>query len=183
MTPGDGVARKRRAAMTALPVIRSLSEEERASLLGELEARVRQALRVRRCAECGADLHHETVPRSAFCTAKHRYAFRDRWRYLEDPERERERSRRYYAENRERVLEKAAAKRALRPPLERSCAECGEPLSGRQRVVCSRRRCKDARFRRLHPEAWREAQRRKDARRRPRRKGGDYGTNVRFPIG
>ena len=38
------------------------------------------------------------------------------------------------------------------------------------RVVCSRQ-CKDARFRRLHPEAYREKARRKQARRRARLPG------------
>jgi hypothetical protein len=46
------------------------------------------------------------------------------------------------------------------------CVECGVVFEGRKdRLVCSRR-CKDARYRRLHPEAAREKQRRKDERRR-----------------
>ena len=96
------------------------------------------------------------MPRSVFCSDKHRYAFRDRRRLAENPERERERSRRYYAANREAVLAKAAAKRGsgVRDRPELVCSECGERLEGRQRVVCSRRRCKDARFRRLHPVAY-----------------------------
>lgn len=48
----------------------------------------------------------------------------------------REPSRRYYV---------------VREPL--WCSECGELLEGRQAVVCSRR-CKDARYRRLHPEEY-----------------------------
>jgi hypothetical protein len=75
------------------------------------DAVLAEARRTRRCAECGAHLDHRAVPRSVFCGPKCRYAFRDRRRYAEDPERERERSRSYYAANREMVLEKAAARR------------------------------------------------------------------------
>jgi hypothetical protein len=52
----------------------------------------------------------------------------------------------------------------------RRCSECGAELEGRQRVVCSSR-CREARFRRLHPESYaareaRKAERRRQARRR-----------------
>jgi hypothetical protein len=105
----------------------------------DFEALLSEARRTRRCAECGADLHHVLVPRSAFCSEKHRYAFRDRRRYLENAEGERERSRRYYAENREAVLGRAAAKRQERSP--RRCA-CGAETWSAKSPYC--RRCSDA---------------------------------------
>ncbi len=52
------------------------------------------------------------------------------------------------------------------PPTKLTCTECGSEFEGRRdRLVCSRK-CRDARYRRLHPEAYREKRRRKDARRR-----------------
>jgi hypothetical protein len=80
---------------------------------------------------------------------------------------DREKSRDYYAANRERVLAKVAAKRPVPSP--RVCEECGDPLEGRQRVVCSAR-CRDARSRRLNPEAYAERERRKVERRREARR-------------
>ena len=82
---------------------------------------------------------------------------------------DRKRSRVYYEANRELLL--AAAK--LRRPgrLVAECSECGGLLEGRRRVVCSGR-CKDARFRRLNPEAWAERERRKVEWRRERRREG-----------
>jgi hypothetical protein len=62
----------------------------------------------------------------------------------------RRRSRQFYARNRERILEKAAARRG--PPPLRFCSECAVELEGRRRVVCSER-CREARFKRLHPES------------------------------
>jgi hypothetical protein len=53
----------------------------------------------------------------------------------------------------------------------RECSECGAELEGRQRVVCGRR-CKDARYKRLHPEEYAARERRKVERRRERRKAG-----------
>jgi len=51
---------------------------------------------------------------------------------------------------------------------ELTCSECGETFEGwRGRLICSPR-CKDRRFKRLHPEQARAKQRRKDARRRAR---------------
>jgi endogenous inhibitor of DNA gyrase (YacG/DUF329 family) len=124
------------------------------------------------CRECGGPIDLRKRVTTAFCSARCRYRFRDRRRYLENPEREGERSRRYFAENREAVLARAAAKRnALRGERpELRCSECESPLVGRQRVVCSRR-CKDARYRRLHPEAYAAKQRRKVERRRASRRG------------
>jgi hypothetical protein len=44
------------------------------------------------------------------------------------------------------------------PPTKLTCTECGEEFYGRKdRLVCSRR-CKDARYRRLHPEEYRAKQ-------------------------
>jgi endogenous inhibitor of DNA gyrase (YacG/DUF329 family) len=135
----------------------------------DYEAKIAEAKRIGRCAECSADLDHRVSPRSAFCSDRCRYRFRDRRRYAQNPETQRERARRYYAENREEVLEKAAAKRGRpRPPERGTCSECGKPLEGRSRVVCSRR-CTDARYRRLHPEAYAENERRKVERRREKR--------------
>jgi hypothetical protein len=126
-----------------------------------------EARRIGRCAECDVELDHRVSPRSAFCSPKCRYRFRDRRKYAADPEAQRARARAYYAENRERVLEKSAAKRGgSRLPESTSCSECGAPLGGRQRVVCGKRRCVDARYRRLHPEAFAERERRKTERRR-----------------
>jgi hypothetical protein len=52
------------------------------------------------------------------------------------------------------------------------CTECGVEFLGRpDRVVCDQRKCRDARYRRLHPEAYRAKVRRKSARRRARQKG------------
>jgi hypothetical protein len=140
----------------------------------DFDALIAQANRDRLCAECGAHMDFRAVLRSAFCSDPCRYRFRDRRRYAENPEEQRERARRYYSDNREAVLARAAAKRALVRPAVRTCEECGGPLSGRQRVVCSRR-CKTARFRRLNPAAWAEVQRRKNRkkaeRRRARRRG------------
>lgn len=54
------------------------------------------------------------------------------------------------------------------PLTEHVCTECGTKFLGRRgKLVCSRR-CTDARYRRLHPEAYREAERQKHARRRAR---------------
>jgi hypothetical protein len=135
----------------------------------DFDAILAQARRNWRCAECGVELDRRAVPVPAFCCAKHRYAFRDRRRYAENPELERAKSRRYYAENRERVLAKAAARRGKsRLALQVECSECGGLLEGRQRVVCSPR-CRDARYRRLHPESYAECEARKVERRRERR--------------
>lgn len=55
-------------------------------------------------------------------------------------------------------------------PVEVACAECGAVIVGRpNRVVCSRR-CKDARYRRLHPVEWEAKRRRHNARLVERRK-------------
>lgn len=155
-----------------------LSERENAADAGgvvDFDAILDEARRNWRCAECGVDLDRRAVPVPVFCCAQHRYAFRDRRRYLEDPERERAKSRRYYAENRERVLAKAAAKRGrVRPAVRVECSECGGPLEGRQAVVCSRR-CKDARYARLHPEEYAAKERRKAERRRERQRSRDGG--------
>jgi hypothetical protein len=77
-------------------------------------------------------------------------------------------SRRYYAENRERILARAAAKRPAPEP--KFCSECGEKLEPPRRVVCSPR-CRERRFRRLHPEAYAAREARKVERRRAKRRG------------
>jgi endogenous inhibitor of DNA gyrase (YacG/DUF329 family) len=129
-----------------------------------------EARRLMRCAECGEPLHHRVHPRTPFCTAKCRYRWRDRRRYAVTAEAQRERSRVYYREHRDEILEKAAAKRGrLRPPERTSCDECGEPLPVGRRVVCSKR-CGERRFKRLHPVEYAERERRKVERRRERRR-------------
>lgn len=76
----------------------------------------------------------------------------------------------YYAANRETVLEKAAARRGRVPAAAVSCSECDAPLEGRQRVMCGARRCREARFRRLNPEAYAAREAAKFVRRRERRR-------------
>jgi len=138
---------------------------------GDFEAILAESRRNGCCAECGAELHSRVSARSAFCSEQHRLAFRDRRRYRADPEAQRERSRRYYWENRERVLEKAAAKRGrVRQPGRLSCSECGRALEGRQRVTCGSNRCRAQRFKRLRPVAYAERERQKAERRRARRR-------------
>jgi hypothetical protein len=55
------------------------------------------------------------------------------------------------------------------------CSECGRSFTARNSnaILCGRAGCKDARFRRLHPEAYRERQRRKYARRKARAAEGE----------
>ena len=118
---------------------------------GGMEAILAVARRTHRCAECGTVLDYRERPRSVFCSPRHSQRFRDRQRYHANVEQQRERSRDYYARNREAVLARTAAKRGPRPEL--ACSECGDPLQGQSRVVCSRR-CAEARYRRLHPEAY-----------------------------
>ena len=121
------------------------------------------------CDECG-DAIPADRPRSDFCSSACSYRSRDRRRYAENAEVQRERSRRYYLEHRAEVLARAKARRAAarETPLPSTCAECGEPLEGRQRVVCGSR-CRDRRYARLHPESHAERERRKVERRRARR--------------
>lgn len=70
----------------------------------------------------------------------------------------------WHERNRERVN---AARRT--PPSQLTCVECGVLFEGpKNRLLCSRR-CKDARYARLHPVEHRAKRRRKDARRRERR--------------
>ena len=81
---------------------------------------------------------------------------------------DRARARAYYGEHREAVLARVAARR---PPAEpRACSECGVELAGRARLTCGSSRCREARFRRLHPEAWAAREARKVERRRERRR-------------
>ncbi len=61
----------------------------------------------------------------------------------------------------------------LHPEVERHCSECGVELEGRQRLMCGSSRCRDARLKRVNPEAYarREAakvERRREARRAAR---------------
>jgi len=156
------------------PAVRiSLPEGKNTELAGEEVDYVeilRHALRTRTCAVCGLELHHRTTPRSGFCSFPHYYKWRDARRYADDPEAQRERSRAYYWRNREAVLEKAAAKRGRpRPPELTNCTECGDKLTGRQRIICGKAGCRDRRFKRTNPEAYAERERQKVERRRERR--------------
>jgi endogenous inhibitor of DNA gyrase (YacG/DUF329 family) len=137
----------------------------------DFDALLAESRRNHTCAECGEPLAPWQRVVSTFCSPRCRYRFRDRRKYAENPERERERSRRYYAENREAVLARAAAKRGRSRPAENvACSECGAPLEGRQRVICGANRCRDAQFKRLHPESYAEREARKVERRRERRR-------------
>ena len=67
------------------------------------------------CEDCGQSFENLMEVRASkrYCSPKCRYRARDRRRQAEDPEKQRARSRAYYAANRERVLEKAAARQRL----------------------------------------------------------------------
>jgi endogenous inhibitor of DNA gyrase (YacG/DUF329 family) len=121
------------------------------------------------CAECETELERWQRASAQFCSPKCRYRFRDRRRYAENTEERRARSRAYYWQNREAVLDKQAAKRGKIRSEATECSECGGPLEGRRRVVCSER-CRDARYRRLHPEAYAANEARKVERRREKRR-------------
>ena len=116
----------------------------------------------RRCGDCG-----EMRPLSEWAVDRSKPSgFSSRCKVCQ-----REKAKAYYAAHRDEIREKAAAKRGA--PVERTCLECGDPLEGRRRVVCGKSKCREARFRRLHPESWaaREAakvERRREARRRVR---------------
>jgi endogenous inhibitor of DNA gyrase (YacG/DUF329 family) len=147
----------------------SLPDGEKSDTEGKVDfdALLAEARRDHRCAECGGGLEHWQRVTSAFCSP--------RCRYYEDPDRERAKAREYYAANRETVLAKAAARRGrTRPPAHTECSECGGPLGARQRVVCSQR-CRDRRYRRLHPVEYTAKEARKVERRRERRRAAAEG--------
>ena len=130
------------------------------------------------CQECGGDIPYSRDRKTTtrYCSPKCRYRARDRARYAADPKRERGRARAYYWANREQVLEKAAARRGRTSPAEVSaCSECGQPLEGWQRVSCGTSKCRDARFRRLHPAAYATREQGKAERRRARRRASTEG--------
>jgi hypothetical protein len=109
-----------------------------------------RASRERNCKRCGATFEQPRGPgrQRKYCTSCSPKNF-----WLEH--------------NRERVN---AGRRAK--PVQLTCTECGATFEGRpNRLVCSRR-CKDARYRRLHPEAYKAKQRRKQARLRERKRHG-----------
>ena len=124
-----------------------------------------------RCRECREEIPGDR-PRSEFCSSRCAYQYRDRGRYAANAEVQRERSRRYYAEHREEVLARSKARRDRRraTPVPTECPECGRALEGQQRVTCGTSNCRDARFRRLHPEAYAAREAAKVERRRARRR-------------
>jgi hypothetical protein len=67
----------------------------------------------------------------------------------------------------ERAMERY---RRTHPPVVRHCAECGAELEGRQRVTCGSAKCREARFKRLHPESYAKREAAKVDRRRERRR-------------
>jgi len=79
-----------------------------------------------------------------------------------------ERSREYYRRNREAVLARAATRRGPAPT--RFCSECGVELEGRHRVTCGKSKCREDRFKRLHPESYARREAAKVERRRERRR-------------
>ncbi len=110
----------------------------------------------KRCAHCG-----ENYPAAAFLSNKRSADGLSSWcRTCHN-----EATRRWRVENPERV---AAEKAARRRPRVELCVECHAVFEGRTRQLVCGRRCKDARYRRLHPEAYREKRRRKERRRRGR---------------
>jgi endogenous inhibitor of DNA gyrase (YacG/DUF329 family) len=116
------------------------------------------------CEECGERFRvlRDTRASKRFCSDR----CKSRARYRRNPEPVRERTRAYYWAHRDELLAKAKLKRAASRPAQGRCSECGEPLVGQpHRVVCSRR-CKDAKYRRLHPEANKLKLRRRRARRK-----------------
>jgi endogenous inhibitor of DNA gyrase (YacG/DUF329 family) len=64
----------------------------------------------RPCPECGAEVNRRERPRALYCSDACRYRARDRDRYAADPEAAREKSRRYYHANRERVIARVRAR-------------------------------------------------------------------------
>jgi hypothetical protein len=52
----------------------------------------------------------------------------------------------------------------------RHCSECGVELEGRHRVTCGSAKCREARFKRLHPESYAKREVAKVERRRERRR-------------
>lgn len=137
---------------------------------GDFATAFYEASRNHNCAECGSPREYRVRPRSLFCSAKCSLRFRHRRNYWSNPELERERSRRYYVQNREAVLERAAAKRVPRAPS--FCPECGEELTGQQRVNCGKSGCREARWKRTNPEAYAAREAKKVERRRERRREG-----------
>ena len=56
------------------------------------------------------------------------------------------------------------------PSSPRACPECGETFKGRRnKLLCGQRRCREARYRRLHPVAYAAKRARKERRRRERK--------------
>ena len=106
----------------------------------------------KRCSRC-----YRSLPVSAFRANEKLRSGLDSWCL----DCRREASRLWRAEHRDECDERRRV-----PPLKLRCVECGGEFVGRKgKLICSRS-CKDRRYARLHPEALRAKQRRKDERRR-----------------
>jgi hypothetical protein len=70
----------------------------------------------------------------------------------------------------ERSLARYYERRGSQPA--RFCSECEKPLEGRQRVTCGSSRCREARLKRMNPEAHAKREARKLERRRQARREG-----------
>jgi hypothetical protein len=80
-------------------------------------------------------------------------------------------SRAYYRENRERILDARAERRGGSRRVGRStCSECGAELEGRQWQTCGKAGCRESRFKATNPEAYAAREAAKVERRRERRR-------------
>jgi hypothetical protein len=77
-----------------------------------------------------------------------------------------ERTREWRAANPEYLKAYNEARRT--PPTELVCSECSEGFLGRPNKLTCSRKCKDARYRRLHPDEYQAKRQRIDARHRAR---------------
>ena len=120
--------------------------DPRRASLPPLSPRGSSADEARRCSRCG-----ETQPLTEFSVDRSKSSGRKSQCLRCD----RERSARYYLENREAVLAREADRRSYARPSEpRVCSECGAELTGQQRVTCGLAGCRDRRFRQLQPDAY-----------------------------
>jgi hypothetical protein len=153
--PGDGVGT---GFETSPASVRHLSGRETAHV----------KVAVKRCARC-----RQTLPAEAFRpNPKMRTGLSSCCQ-----SRSAARTRRWREANPEYVAAYAAARRT--PPARLVCSECGREYEGRRgRLVCSRK-CKDARYKRRHPEAFKAKRARYDRRRKERERAPYQKTGTR----